>query len=84
MISIDYKYYQWIALVPGWVLGDFIGAIAAFFLVREIMSNKEGEIGLELALLKLASLLIKSDGKVHNDEVKLVRHYFKSTFIVYF
>jgi len=80
MISIDYKYYQWIALVPGWVLGDFIGAIAAFFLVREIMSNKEGEIGLELALLKLASLLIKSDGKVHNDEVKLVRLYFKSTF----
>ena len=45
MISIDYKYYQWIALVPGWVLGDFIGAIAAFFLVREIMSDKQGEIG---------------------------------------
>ena len=44
MISIDYKYYQWIALVPGWVLGDFIGAVAAFFLVREIMSDKQGEI----------------------------------------
>ena len=80
MISVDYKYYQWIALVPGWVLGDFIGAVAAFFLVREIMSNKQGEISLELALLKLASLLIKSDGNVHKEEVKLVQQYFKKTF----
>lgn len=80
MISIDYKYYQWIALVPGWILGDFIGAVAAFFLVREIMSNKQGEISLELALLKLASLLIKSDGNVHKEEVKLVQQYFKKTF----
>ena len=80
MISIDYKYYQWIALVPGWVLGDFIGAVAAFFLVREIMSDKQGEISLELALLRLASLLIKSDGNVHKEEVKLVQQYFKKTF----
>ena len=80
MISVDYKYYQWVALVPGWVLGDFIGAVAAFFLVREIMSNKQGEISLELALLKLASLLIKSDGNVHKEEVKLVQQYFKKTF----
>ena len=38
---IDYKYYKWVAIIPGWILGDFIGAIAAFFLVREIMINKD-------------------------------------------
>jgi len=83
MFLLEYKYYKWFALIPGWVLGGFIGAIASFFLVKELMDNKDQKISLELALLKLASLLIKADGKVHNDEVKLVQQYFKSTFGFY-
>ena len=76
----DYKYYKWAAIVPGWILGDFIGAIAAFFLVREIMMGKEGEVTYELALLKLSSLLIKADGSVEKNEIKLVQTYFKNNF----
>ena len=80
MYIFDYKYYKWAAIIPGWILGDYIGAIASFLLVRELMDNKEGEVPLELALLKLASLLIKADGKVDDDEIKLVRLYFKNNF----
>ena len=76
----DYKYYKWVALVPGWILGDFIGAIAAFLLAREIMMGKEDEVSYELALLKLSSLLIKADGSVDRNEIKLVQTYFKNTF----
>lgn len=76
----DYKYYKWIALIPGWILGDFIGAIASFFLVSELMSNKENEITYELALLKISSLLIKADGRVDDNEIKLVQSFFKNTF----
>ena len=53
MYIFDYKYYKWFALIPGWTLGGWIGAIASFLLVREIMSNRENEVGYELALLKL-------------------------------
>lgn len=80
MLILDYKYYKWIALVPGWLLGGWIGAISAFLLVREIMSSKVNEISYELALLKLASLLIKSDGKVDQFEVSLVQKYFKLSY----
>jgi len=31
MYIFDYKYYKWFALIPGWTLGGFIGAIASFF-----------------------------------------------------
>tara|TARA_R110002073_G_scaffold139407_2_gene289670 strand:- start:22 stop:756 length:735 start_codon:yes stop_codon:yes gene_type:complete len=80
MYIFDYKYYKWAALIPGWIVGDFIGAIAAFLLVRELMSDKEGGISLELALLKIASQLIKADGKVDENEIALVQTYFKNTF----
>jgi DnaJ like chaperone protein len=76
----DYKYYKWAALIPGWLLGDFIGAIASFLLVREMMMGKEGEITYELALLKISSLLIKADGSVDSNEINLVQSYFKNTF----
>jgi len=75
----DYKYYKWAALIPGWILGDFIGAIAAFLLVREMMMGKEGEITYELALLKISSLLIKADGSVDSNEIQLVQSYFRNT-----
>lgn len=80
MYIFNYKYYKWFALIPGWTLGGIVGAIASFLLVRELMLNKENEVGLELALLKIASLLIKSDGKVDRREVNLVQDFFKKTY----
>ena len=44
------------------------------------MLNKENEVGLELALLKIASLLIKSDGSVDRSEVNLVQTFFRKTY----
>ena len=77
---IDYKYYKWVAIIPGWILGDFIGSISAFLLVRELMMNKEGQVTYELALLKICSQLIKADGQVTDQEIKFVRKFFKETF----
>tara|TARA_B100000925_G_scaffold48979_1_gene31919 strand:+ start:586 stop:1317 length:732 start_codon:yes stop_codon:yes gene_type:complete len=77
---IDYKYYKFIAIIPGWILGDFIGAIAAFLLVRELMMNKEGQVTYELALLKICSQLIKADGEVTENEIRFVRQFFQETF----
>jgi len=80
MYLFNYKYYKWFAVIPGWIIGGWLGAISSFFLVRELMSKKESEVGFELALLKIASLLIKSDGKVDKEEIELVQRFFKSTF----
>ncbi|MDB9777824.1 TerB family tellurite resistance protein, partial [Polaribacter sp.] len=80
MYIFNYKYYKWFALIPGWTLGGIVGAVASFLLVRELMKNKENEVGLELALLKIASLLIKSDGKVDRSEVNLVQVFFRKTY----
>lgn len=82
-----------IALIAGWFLGDVLGVIAAFFLIRELVisetnssSSKSGSTNPEksefyrISLLKLSSLLIKVDGNVDEKEVKFVRDYFKKTF----
>ena len=76
----DYKYYKWVAIVPGWYLGGIIGAIASFFLVKELMSIKKNQVTYELALLKICSQLIKSDGKVTGEEIDFVRKFFQDTF----
>lgn len=80
MYIFDYKYYKFFAIIPGWLLGGWVGAISSYLLVNELMSLKEGEIGYELALLKLSSLLIKSDGKIDNEEIKTVHNYFTASF----
>jgi DnaJ like chaperone protein len=79
-ISINYKYYPFIAIVPGFILGDYIGAIASFFFVREYLSPRKNQVSYELALLKLSSLLIKSDGSVDKNEVLFVQAFFNKTF----
>ena len=78
-ILIDYKYYKFIAIIPGWILGGFVGSISAFFLVKELIDNKEVDL-FELSLLRLSSLLIMADGVADDREVKLVRTFFKKTF----
>jgi uncharacterized membrane-anchored protein YhcB (DUF1043 family) len=37
----DYKYYKWVAIIQGFIIGDIVGAIAAYFLVQELMRDKE-------------------------------------------
>ena len=77
---IPYKYLKFLAVIPGWFVGDFIGAIASFFLVKEIIDNRTDVDILELLLLKLASLLIKADGIVDPKEVTFVRNFFIGKF----
>ena len=76
----DYKYYKWIALLPGWIIGDLLGAISSYFLVDTILSNKKGDISFEIALLRIFSLLIKSDDEVRSEEIRTVRNFFIKTF----
>lgn len=80
LISIDRKYYQFVAIIPGYLLGGIIGASAAFLLVRELMRINNSTIEYELVLLKLSSLLVKADGIVDEKEVKYVRDFFVITF----
>lgn len=81
MVGIfDYKYYKWAAIVPGFIIGDIIGAISAYFLVQEVMIKKEQDINFEIALLRICSMLIKSSGAVEQVEVNTVKRFFKSTY----
>lgn len=70
------KYYKFFAIVPGWILGDWIGALSSYLLVNELIVSKEEEVDYEIALLKLSSLLIKSDGNIDREEIKTVTNYF--------
>jgi len=76
----DYKYYKWVAIIPGFIFGDIIGAIAAYFLIQEVMIKKEQDIDFEMALLRICSMLIKSSGAVEQVEVNTVRRFFQSTY----
>ena len=78
MIGVfDIKYYKWIAIIPGWMLGGFIGAIAAYFLVQELVAKRIENTDYELALLKVCIKLMSSDGSVDKIEIDSVRLYFK-------
>jgi len=77
----DYKYYKFIGAIAGLYFGGIIGAISAFFLVRELVDNKDQGIDiLELSLLRLSSLMIKADGHIDEEEIKTVRDFFYESF----
>lgn len=79
--SFSYKYYKFIAVAVGLYLGGILGAISAFLLVRELVDNKDNGVDiLELSLLRLSSLMIKADGHIDEEEIKLVRNFFYKTF----
>ena len=80
MIWIPRKYQKYLAILVGWYLGGFIGAISAYFLVQEIVDNRPNVDVFELLLLRLASLLIQSDGVVDKNEVLFVRKFFIDKF----
>tara|TARA_B100000902_G_scaffold13304_1_gene16189 strand:- start:3230 stop:3949 length:720 start_codon:yes stop_codon:yes gene_type:complete len=79
----DYKYFKWIAVIFGWYFAGFFGAIIAYFLVDSIIFNRDKNIDFEIALLRICSMLIKSDGRVEQVEVEVVRNYFRRTFGTY-
>ena len=80
-LSINFKLYKFIAAAGGFYYGGIIGAIAAYFLVRELIDNRDKGVDVfELSLLRLSSLLIKADGKVEEVEILAVRTFFNKTF----
>ena len=79
--SFDYKYFKFVAAAAGFYLGGILGGISAFFLVRELIDNADGGVDVfELSLLRLSSLMIKADGHVDNEEIKVVRNFFFKSF----
>jgi|TARA_X000000950_G_C13874172_1_gene644150 DnaJ like chaperone protein len=78
---INNKYIKYLAAFGGFYYGGIIGGIAAYFLFRELIDNRDKGISVfELSLLRLSSLLIKVDGKVNEAEVVAVRKFFARTF----
>ena len=85
-LSKNWIYYL-IGAFIAYRVGGPIAAIISFLLIRQILirwqeqsPNKENGVGFELALLKLSSMLIKSDGVVDDSEVSFVQEFFKKTF----
>ena len=79
--SFDYKYFKYVAAAAGFFLGGILGGISAFFLVRELIDNADEGIDVfELSLLRLSSLMIKADGHIDDEEIKVVRTFFFKSF----
>ena len=80
MILANYKYFKWIALIFGWYLGGILGAVIAYFVVEALMYKKNEDLSFDIALLKICTMLIQSDGKVDPEEVNAVREFYYRTF----
>ena len=79
--TFNYKYFKFVAAVTGFYLGGILGGISAFLLVREIIDNADYGVDiLELSLLRLSSLMIKADGHIDDEEIKVVRAFFFKSF----
>ena len=76
--------YKWILAAigffiyrfPGLIIGMFVGSMIDNGAIKRVNSKVIKEF--ELNLLSLASILIKSDGKVSESELQFVRNYFIS------
>ena len=62
--------------IPGFFIGFFVGTIIDNGAIRRVNSNVVKEF--EINLLSLATILIKSDGRVSSSELQFVRNYFIS------
>jgi len=80
-LSIEFRFYKFVAAAAGYYYGGIIGEVAAYFLVRELIDNRDRGVDIfELSLLRLSSLLVKADGKIENQEILAVRNFFIKTF----
>ena len=76
----DYKYFKWVAVFFGWYFFGLFGAIIAYLLTNTLLKARNNNLDFEISLLRICSMLIKSDGTVEKIEVDIVRNYFKRTF----
>ena len=80
MEILNNQYLKWWAIVPGWFLGDFIGAAAAFLLVQELTNGKGNDLDFEVSLLRICTMIIKADGVIEERETRTTKAYFVSSF----
>ena len=87
MEILNNQYLKWWAIVPGWFLGDFIGAAAAFFLVQELTNGKgnstngkRNNLDFEISLLRICTMIIKADGVIDEVETRTTKDYFIKSF----
>ncbi len=72
---------KWIGIGAGWFLAGPIGAIIGYYIGKSFFNGKnDQQKAYEVSLLILSSLVIKSDGKVRQEELEYVRNFFVNTF----
>jgi len=72
---------KWIGAAAGWFFAGPIGGIIGYYLGKKIFNKKvDNQIGFEISLLILSSMVIKSDGKVLKTELNYVKQFFNKTF----
>jgi len=72
---------KWLGVGAGWFFGGPIGAIIGYHIGKNFFNGKnDNEKAYEISLLILASLVIKSDGKVVKSELDYVKDFFTKTF----
>lgn len=76
----DYKYFKWVAIFFGWYFFGLFGAIIAYLLTNTLLKARNNNLDFEISLLRICSMLIKSDGNIEKVEVDIVRNYFIRTF----
>ena len=78
--------YKWIFAIFGYTFFRLPGALLGYFLGSLLGKNKINTLNrfssfdFEINLLALSSLVIKSDGKITNEELNFVRSYFVSSY----
>lgn len=72
---------KWLGVAAGWFLGGPIGAVIGYYIGKNLFSkNIDNKKGFEISLLILASVVIKSDGKIKRTELDYVKQFFIRTF----
>ena len=66
---------KWVCVSAGWFLAGPIGAIIGYYVGKSFFNGKnDQEKAYEISLLILASLVIKADGKVRQEELNYVKY----------
>ena len=72
---------KWVGIGAGWFFGGPIGAIIGYYIGKNFFTGKnDNEKAYEVSLLILASLVIKADGRIRQEELNYVNTFFSRTF----